>query len=231
VGKLAAWAPVNGKTTIDHVTRFAIERHAADPDDMEAVVGRELAAFLADNNCRLLPDELENVFRFLHAEVYRAASADLNQEGHPERLVGRTFGEVALREGERVQTHTEASANTPPSEVLRQQLNAIGADDGVIQNAIELRQRFFVQWRSMKGTEFGRLVDEVLADIQALCAHESLRVREYRDGAAFLAAVLEAATRLHEQRQLQQSGLPIGLIHGMCYFTIGRGGLLLDESA
>lgn len=227
VQRLEAWEPVNGKTTVDHVTRFAIERHAADPDDMEAAVGRELAVFLADNACALLPDELENVFRFLYLEVYRAASADLNQEGHPERVVGRTFREVALREGDRVRQRTDTSANTPPSETLRQQLTAIGADQGVIRNAIDLRQRFFTEWRSTKGTELGHRIDAALADIQALCAHESLRLR--RDGTTLLADVLAAATHLHGQSDLQQRGLSLGIIHGMCYFIIGRGGLVLAE--
>jgi hypothetical protein len=233
VDKLSVWERANQKSIGDHILRFAIERHTTHPDDLTTVVRHELERFLEERDQRLFPDELDRVFTSLYRLVYKAASADLNLPDRPECIPATKFVNTALSEARQAQQALAALADDPPSEALKTHLATAGVGDAIIRAAVQARNAYVSMQRRSRGTELGSRLGSVLNDVSAIAAEVSLAfsLQPNPDGRAVLQAVLEQSGRLFADQNLAAQGIPIHVIHGMCYFLITRGGLVLPAGA
>jgi hypothetical protein len=227
--RLRNWKPSSGKSIADYVQRLAIERHAADDDDMEAALMMELGDLLHDRGSVPLLDELAATLRELYGLVYRAATADLDRPGHPERITRDTFLKAAMESAHLANGRTNQAARSLQSGLIEKELAAIGLTEIFVKNAVELRRAYYSTWRQNAGTEVGNVLNEALRDVQAICGTEMVRATEDQEktGRPLLQVILDRLDAHHDNSDLGQRGVSLGLLHGMFYFLLARGSVRL----
>ena len=225
--RLAPWVPLHGRTREEFVARFAIERHPAEVDDMEARIREELDRLLRSADIALLADELGYVFQDLYQVVYRAASDDWRRKGSSEKIQAEAFRELALARARSVSQQSDTVASGTPAVTLRARLQALGATNAIIQSAIAQRREWVFVERRNRGSSFWNVLHEASGDVRAICVEESVVALETTMpiGPGLLGKVLARVRERHVEGDYAARGVSLGLMQGMCFFLIERGHL------
>jgi hypothetical protein len=225
--RLVDWTPPGTTPKEEYVRRFGIEQHAGDANEMEALVRGELGDLASGAAKPLFPDEIDALFRHVYVEVHRAATRSLARTDDPERIVAEEFRRSVLAQAQAIAARTQDVSNESPSEALSTYLRAAGLPETAITTAAAQRWTFRREQRASAGSERGELLDAVLSDVQAHCLAMTLDavLDPGLTPGHVLQRVLARCGELHAQRKLDDHGVGIALVHGMCYFAIGRGDL------
>jgi hypothetical protein len=187
---------------------------------MEEMVIKELSAMLNVYGQPLFRDELENLLLYLYAIIFRAASVSLERGGDPERIAATAFRQHALDRADAITGNNRSLSGQEPAEIIRLQLAALGLGESIIANAVDLRRQYHQVWLRNRGSEFGRVLQAVLGDVQAISSEESIiAIEDPAKGGRYLLQRVLLRTREHyEKRDLHSHGISLGLIHGMVFF-------------
>lgn len=225
--RLEGWTPASGHPVEYYIARFAIERHSADVDDLEARIRDELTRLLSSETIRLLSDELWFVFNHLYLLFYRAASDEWRRSGSTERISPDLVRSEAVGHARRVMGGTDELASAPQPEKLRTTLQGFDLPEVVIAEALTQRNKYVAAERRARGSLLVRAIESAFDEVRAICMEESIKSLEERaafDGVTLSSVVSRVATA-HASGAYASQGVSLSVMQGMLFFLIGRGHL------